>query len=328
MAPRRTAESNRRADIEEMLVKRGISFTFKTVPTAQIDQDKSLNNQARLGNPLNEKTVQQYVEALQDGDIFPPVLVQKAPRSEKLLIIDGNHRLAAHIAAGLNIDVYVLEAAKPQQLTLLAMTANTKHGLPNSPEERLQHALFMVDNGMNIQEAARQMNVPRVDLKRATTKRQAERRAAESGILATEWERLPSASRTRLLQVITDEGFVEAFGLVRDAAMDSTEVAALVSRMNESRSASKQRGVVRAVRLELADRIAEVQTQGKGKKGRQQSSPRQILARALGFIGALPSSTVFLQTEMPDDMRSEFTKRVDESITQLQEIREALVTAE
>ncbi len=327
---RRTADQNRRADIEEMLIKKGITFTYRPgVPTAKIDQDKSLNNQARLGNPLNEKTVQQYVEALNDGDVFPPVLAQKAPRSEKLIIIDGNHRLAAHIAAGYNIDVYVLEAKQPQQLTLLAMTANTKHGLPASPEDRLQHALFMCDNGMSVPEAARMMNVPRAELSRASKKREAERRAAECGIVVTEWERLPATSRTRLLAVSTDEGFIEAYQLVKDAALDANEVFALVTRMNESRSASKQKGVVRAVRLELEDRIAEVQVQGSSRAGKKQvSSPRQILARALGSVTALPSSTVFLQMEMPDEMRAEYIKRVDESLSQLQDIREALVTVE
>lgn len=312
-----------------MLIKKHISFMYRSgVPTSQIDQDRSLNNQARLGNPLNEKTVQQYVEALKDGDEFPPLLVQKADKGGKYVVVDGNHRLAAHIAAGFNVDFYDLEAKDPRQLTLLSMTANTKHGLPNSPEERLQHALFMCDNGMVIHEAARMMNVPRADLKRAVSKRQAERRAAENGILATEWERLPSASRTRLLQVKTDEGFIAAYGVVRDAALDSAEVASLVTRMNETASATRQRSIVKAVRLELADRITEVQVQGRGRKGRQPSSPRQRLAIALGSVQGLPSSTVYLQMDMPEDMRAEFTKRVDESITQLQDIREALVTAE
>jgi hypothetical protein len=325
---RRTADQNRRTDIEEMLIKKGITFTYKPgMDTDQIDQDKSLNNQARLGNPLNAKTVQQYIEALQDGDVFPPLLVHKS-RGARYLVVDGNHRLAAHIQAGFNVDAYILEAKNPQVITLLSMTANTKHGLPNSPEERLQHALFMCDNGMSIPEAARAMNVARVELSRAVKKREAERRAAENGILATEWETLPTASRTRLLQVYTDEGFVEAYQLVRDAGLDSAEVVALVSRMNETKSATRQKGVVRAVRLELAERIEQIQVQGRGKKGRQPSSPRQRFAIALGSVQGLPDPTVFLQLDMPEDMRADFCKRTDEAIEQLQQIREALAMAE
>ena len=65
----------RRADVEKWLDERGVRWRFDPeVPLSDIDVETSLRNQARLGEPVHQETVDTYKEAMKNGDPFPALL--------------------------------------------------------------------------------------------------------------------------------------------------------------------------------------------------------------------------------------------------------------
>lgn len=320
----RGSEKNRRDDIEKFLIGLGVSFTYKQdVSTKAFDAERSLRNQARLGEPLDITAVKRYTEALYAGDVFPPVLAQKG-KDDSLLILDGNHRLRAHSDAGLPIDVYICEAPT-QTLVLITFLANTKHGLPSKVEDRLHHALFLVDNGLTSTEAATRLNVPVADLRKAITKQNNARRADDAGIPRQQWEAIPAVIRSRLSNIATDEGLRAATNLVTVASLNSDEVYKLTTQMNQSRSGKRQAAIVAAMRSDLSDRVAEVAATGQtNRKGFRVSSPRSRLGSAIGLVSGLPPVSTFIADEFPDDVKADLATRVDAAIDRLVEIRNIL----
>src|SRR5450759_1235423 len=90
------------------------------------------------------------------------------------------------------------------QATVLAFRANARHGVPNTEDERLSHAVYLMDS--------------------------------EVGLLRNEWDSLLPAVRGRLLMIATDEGFRAAAMLAHRARLSSTEVQHLVSGVNGTKS--------------------------------------------------------------------------------------------
>lgn len=320
----RAGETNRRQDIEDMLIENQVTHTYREgISTRQFDQEKGLRNQARLGKPLNEIVVAQYKEAIENGDIFPPLLVER--QGDKYVALDGNHRLRAHAQAGEAVDVYICEGSR-QQLTLLTFLGNSKHGLPSSTEDRLHHALHVVDNGMSQSEASRLFSVPKRDLAKAIAKQNANRRADDAGIRRPDWECIPVSARARLNNVHTDEGFRAAVKLTREAGLGTEDVFKMVGRMNETKNASRQVQIVDALRLQYSEHIAAVRTQGAtnrpGKKAA--SSPRARLASVLGMLTALPPPEAYEALDIPEDTLKDLVGKVDNALASLQALRGSL----
>lgn len=320
---RTTRATNQRPDIEEYLTKRGVEWEFVSeLSPARFDKERSLKNQARLGAPLNAGTVKRYSDAVENGDRFPPVLAHED--RGKLLILDGNHRLAAHADAGVPLDAYVCQAS-PQTLMLLTYEANTKHGLPSSEEDRIHHALFLMDSGLSEKEAATRLSLQRSSLRKAKAQQDSNRRADDAGILRARWEAVPASSRNRLAMILTDEGFKAAVELTLDAALTSEEVSHIVSNLNEVRSGQRQADMVKKVRDGMAARIADVALSGgANRKGKRVSgSPSSRLAMALGQLGALPSPELF-RGDVPEQLREDTVKKLDEAAEQIAAIKKAL----
>jgi len=310
--------TNQRPDIEDFLVSRNITFEYVSgLSASRFDRERSLRNQARLGVPLNKEVVKRYAEAIEGGDRMPPVLAHE--ERDKLVILDGNHRLNASIEAGAPLDAYICSGSA-QMLMLLTFEANAKHGLPSSEEDRLHHALFLVDNGVSEREAATRLQVPRAALARASLQQRANRRADDAGILRTQWEALPVSTRNRLAGINTDEGFKAAVELARDARLTTEEVQAIVTSLNETRSGARQARMVESVRDGMKARIAESVLTGTGKRG---GSPQSRLAMAVGQMIGLPEPDRFA-AEVPEMQRPDLVKKLDEATERIAAIRKAL----
>ncbi len=74
--------------------------------------DRSLRDQARLGNPVDEETVERYAEAMRGGAEFPAVVGWRGSEA-KLILIDGNHRQVAAERSDYENAVYVVTGARP-----------------------------------------------------------------------------------------------------------------------------------------------------------------------------------------------------------------------
>ncbi len=317
--------SNRRDDIEKFLADHNVKWVFQeNVSTTRFNVEKSLKNQVRLGTPLKMDTVDRYTEDLFNGDRFPPLLVEKD--SDGLFLnLDGNHRLRAHMNANMAVDLYECEAPRAT-LVLISYLANLKHGLPSSEEDRLHHAMFLIDNGMTSSDAATKLGVPRNKLRAMQARVNAARRADDAGILRTDWDRIPDSARRRLADIHTDEGFKAAVSLVRDAALNSAEIARLVAGLNEVRSGVRQKKMVGSVRLEMAERIASISTGGGSNiKGHRNSSPRARLAMACGHVNALPDPAVYSNDLIPEQLRADTLASIESAREKLDQIWKVLM---
>src|SRR5438876_1057697 len=114
---------------ERWLDDRMVEKTFvPDVPISQVDHESGLRNQARLGKPLNEETVERYVEFMRNGVILPAgVYAPGRSNGGRLVAVDANHRTEAHIRLNRDtIHTYQI-AASPSTIVDLTFEANTRH---------------------------------------------------------------------------------------------------------------------------------------------------------------------------------------------------------
>jgi hypothetical protein len=313
----RNVDQRAEADMERL----GIKFDLlSNVPPGSFDRDRSLGNQARMGKPLNKGTVARYVEGLRNGDVFPPVAAQRLDNG-LFLILDGNHRLAAHTEVDRTLDVY--ECDGPDQvLVRYSFEANVKHGLPASEDDRLHHALYLVDNGMSIKEAAQRLQLVYSRLQAASLLVQAGRRADDAQIPRSVWDRVPKAMRAKVNAIRTDEGFAAAVQLIVDASLRADEISRLLTDLAEVRgSASRQILVVKRWRDDLTDQIGQAQA---GSSGRRHgiTSPRARLRLAITTVSSLGDVEAF--TDVPAVERASLAKDVTATIEALEAVRARL----
>jgi len=319
-------DKGRRPDIEaELTEKYHVKWSYLSqVPISGFDLDRSLHNQARF-EPIDEKTVDLYTEAVRRGDQFPAVLAYKASARGRYVIIDGNHRLSAHIRAESPIDVYEVErTTDPRTIALLTFALNTRHGRPTTEAERVQQALYLVDNGASIDHASAAVNIaPRV-LKKALARQQADARADEVGMPRNEWDSLGATVKARLLNIATDEGFGDAARLAFAAKMDANEVFDLVALLNATKSGTRQRAIVKHHRDMMQERI---QAGGGGvlaTADRRKMGPKQRIGMALSQALALPDDDNVIVQAYAAAERGDAAKRMLEASERLARIAKAL----
>lgn len=328
-AATRKKDKGRRSEIEaELRDTYGVQFTYHPdVPTSEFDIDRSLKNQARF-EPLDESVVATYQEAVERGDAFPAVIAYRPGRGRdpKLAAVDGNHRLVAHDRAGQPIDVYEVErGTNAKTIALMTFAFNTKHGLPTSEQERLSQALYLMDNGASMKEAAARLSVRMSDLQRAANRAKGDKRAADAGVDPREWESLQSASRTRLLGVSTDEGFAGAAHLSYAARLGTDEVQDLVALLNGAgRSATKQRQIIKSETERHADRIQEAAGGTYNPKGRKAMTHKGRVQMILGQFVAIPDDIETVASSFADAERGDTAKRLIQTSKKMRKLALAL----
>jgi len=93
--------------------------------------------QARVGG-VDERVAREYADALQNGDIFPPVTV--FDDSERLWMAGGYHRVQARRLLGvLDVEAIVRKGTFKDAL-LFSLFDNARHGLPRTDEDK-RHAV-------------------------------------------------------------------------------------------------------------------------------------------------------------------------------------------
>lgn len=307
------------AKIEQYLDGKGIKWTFKAkIEPAGFDEEKSLHNQVRFV-PVDDKRVDTYAEAMRHGDKFPPVIAHIV--RGKLVIADGNHRLQASIKAKKPLDVYDITGADPSLITQVGYEANTKHGWPTSEAERIQQALWLMDNGATIQTAAAALVVPQNALKKASQKKGTDQRFREAGIAPLVIEKLPESVKWRLAMVSTDEGFVALTDLVAKASLGVDMVFQMVTEINEHRSSAKQVAYVEAQREVYSE---EISASGGGVLVRKPMGPKARISMSMTTIMNLPEDTGVILTAYQGAEKDDAAKKMRATARRLNEIAKAL----
>lgn len=280
----RKRHAAQREETEQWLDSKGVQWVFvPDVSLDSIDKEKSLRNQARITQVLNEERLETYTEAMERGDVFPAAVAYLV--EGMYVLIDGNHRLQAAENAGKKLSLYVVDSDTDSR-TIITMTyeANAKHGLPNSVEDRQLHAVYLLRSGAASQEVvAAALNLSKGQVQKAWQKSKADERAHEMGILERQWVQLPVASRLRLGAIRTDEGFSAMADLAIRGGLSSAEIDQHVVAINRARSAKGQKDLVAEFTPLYRKRIQQ-SAGGMLKSGKGEVGPKRYYQMGVGQI--------------------------------------------
>lgn len=219
-------------ELEDWFDSHGISWHLEQVPLEQIDHLAGLANQARL-SPLDEHVVERYTADMEAGAVFPPIVVRRQRR--KLIPVGGNHRCAAARKADVgSLAAYVVEGLTDELVHLLAIEDNRRHGLPLSDNERLFHAVQLVNAGRTVVDAAAICGLPAHKLGRQMDARRGGERAVR--LDADGWAALSVSAKARLVSIRDDNAFTRVVRLAASGAIPAIELADVVSRINNGTS--------------------------------------------------------------------------------------------
>ena len=299
--------------IEDWLKNHGAVFEGARIPVASVDIRRSLQNQARF-QPLEESLVATYSEAMSEGTRFPPIVVLDDGKAGGYLVLDGNHRVAAAQVAGVDtLDAYILTGANERLTAVLTFDANTRHGLPTSPEERKQHAVYLVETaGISQKEAARMLNVGYADLGKSLAISRASRRMAALGI--ERWQNIAPSNRGRLGAIQSDVVFKAAADLAVLARLGTVAVSDFVTEINTTSTEADGLAAVEAERARQQDRIGA--TLG-GRTSLPKSAMR--LSRSLAYLEQINVED-FDKTMLDPALTQRFEQRLLDGIATYQAI--------
>jgi ParB-like chromosome segregation protein Spo0J len=295
--------SARRPDMEAWLDELGAKWAFEPdLPIARIDMASSLANQVRH-DPLNDEVVDRYAADMRRGNRFPPLLVEvdhlAAPSTP--VILGGNHRLAAALAAGLITHPAYLVVAPESTLMRIRFEDNARHGLPPTMTERIGHAVELMRTGLSQAEAAAAVGVPQPKLSIAVAVLEASDRADDLGVDG--FNRLSESVKYSLSQVTDPVVFsAVAEGTVK-AALPSHVVKSLVRTAN----AVEPTEALRIIGAELADHDDRA-TDRAGNVRRSSRTARARFDAALAEIRGLSAQEIF-DSCPSDDVRAVLAQR-------------------
>jgi ParB-like chromosome segregation protein Spo0J len=275
--------------MENRLTAQGVEWDYlAAIPLAQINVEAGLRNQARLSEPLRKGTVAQYARALLDGAVFPAVVLLNGPKGFEPA--DGNHRIAALIAAGRKeTDAYLVANADTYVRDRLIRTTNLVEGMRPSSEESLAQAIYLVETYKRpIKEVAWDCQLDDSVISRAIRVRETAQRLVAAGGRP---EALNKTQLERLAVVHNDMVLKAAADLAIRASLKETEVASLTSSIQAKRTEQDQLESVRAATADYKERI------GQTRSGRHPSSNqhRDTLLRSLATLQRLVSENPTLE---------------------------------
>lgn len=325
-ATKRAAEEARDYRIERLLRDNGFTAAQLNlnVHLGEIDEEASLKNQARVGQPISEATVQEYVTYIENGDEFPPMVVWEPRDGAKLRTVDGNHRFQAYKRASVDTaNMYIIKGGRPQDITRLSMIINKPHGLKLSENDKIHHALYLIHNGKTAEEAAADVGLKVYTVRAARKKAEADSRALGANVNMRRWEKVNASAKGRLNAIKTDEVFKKVVQLVLDAGLDTNEINAAVTELSNIGSFNDQLRYVEALREINAERIQAGGNPDAPMIGRQARSAKAVASMAISQVRVLPSPNAITE-RMTDDDKAAMLPKVQEGIERLTALRDAL----
>lgn len=310
--------SGKNETTEAWLNSHSLGYDFKPIQVSQIDTKSSLRNQARIGAPLNDDQVLMYASAMENGDLFPPIVVYMKPETKKYVVIDGNHRVAAYqMTNTAKVNAYVIDKPSNAQVLLLTFEANTKHGLPTSMDERLRQAVVLVEHGSSQTAAAQRLGIPIRRVENAIRGRKSDRRADMLGV-NRRWHDLRPSTRQMFSALRNDNVFKAFADLVIVTGMGGQDVQSYISRLNEQPTEQKALDVVQSI---YEQRKGEIRSTAGNRLG--------LNPRVLGFNAAIrkivnTQVSDFTKSQMGADLKTRLRLSSVQALNRLAEIIETL----
>lgn len=224
---------------EQWIKSWSVEYDYGFILIKKIDWEKSLHNQARMGQPLIPELVTRYIEAIKGGAEFPPVTVYLSSTGE-YVIIDGNHRVSAIKATGGDkVQAYIVNIADALLVEMMTRSANVQMGQPPSFTEAKEHAKIVVTKlGLNRDEAARRFGISRSVLDTALRVDEVD---AVLVSLNHDPEKLSLTSRDILNQIKDNYPVLQgAFNLAVDAKLTSAQIREMIQNIKSGHNEEDQ----------------------------------------------------------------------------------------
>lgn len=304
----------RQADVEAWLTSLGVDWRFDPdLRLAQVDVNAGLANQVRH-EPLHEEVVERYTAAMNDGALFPPII---ATDTDTPVPLGGNHRVAAANRARRVTHPAYLVTGTGAQLRRVRFEDNSRHGLPPSTAERVEHAAALMADGMTQRDAARIVGIPAPKLSIATNALKASQRAEAAGIDG--FARLPEPVRYEIGRLAHDAVFTAAAELALTTGMPVGTLRPIVAAVVEAEPSE----ALRLIGGELEDHRGRA-TQRGGNVRASSRTQRAQLETALATIMSL--SPIEVYDSCPnDDVRATVAERLIRAATPIRQIHELLL---
>lgn len=264
------------AKVEKWLAEFGVSYSeLMDLPISVIDEKKSRQNQARPVAVLPDH-VEEIARELRDGKPMPPVVGYKS--GSRVVLIDGNHRDAAHRKVGLpTIRAFVLHPDTSSE-TILEMSVAANVGGTEGVELswRIRQAVNLIAAGFDMSRACRRAGVSVKSVTDFRKMAQAEERARSLRIYG--FDGAGTMMKLKLAVLASDPVFLQASRVAIDTKMSFKEVEIFVRDLKACVDEASMIGVIGKVAEER--KMAE-----KARKVLGRKSP--IRDGRLGFITGL-----------------------------------------
>lgn len=218
------------------------NIKFSEVPEINLDlirRDENFN-MARQ-KKINTDTVAIYRTCLENGDVFPAIVLMA--EKEKYIILDGNHRIEAARQMRMISWLYsafILEGITESEAREFAYQANTEHGLPAAMEDRTAQAMYLVTkNGMTIMDAAKRTKAPYAIVKNRIRESEAKARLLKLNV----YQETKNISNTGILSlnaIVDDDVFSQATLIAAKEKMSTVDCENLSRKIREFPSTRDQ----------------------------------------------------------------------------------------
>lgn len=314
----------RSTEVEEWLDQHHVEWSFDPeVPVERIDVKRSLQNQARVGEPLIGEVVDRYAAAMTNGSTFPALVAYRPSKRARLVLIGGNHRLAAATKAGHeSVPVYVCGPVEPEAVAALTYEDNARHGMPPSTAERVRQAVHLIGLGWTAKAAAAAVSVSEAQVSQARKATEGSQRARDLGV--TGFDLIASqATQVELARIPSDPVFAEAVRAVAALGLSVADTQALAKALKRQRSEAAQ---LKTIGDLLEERRAEAQRRAGGNAGQRTRTARSahgtVRSAVVDILDVSPAQVADLLRDPTE--RKHLRARIAAAMVRLNEIREAL----
>lgn len=289
---------------EIWLKENGVDWEYlEAVPIVSIDVEASKRNQAR-NEPLDDKLVETYATAMKHGREFPALVAWR--KNGKWVLIGGNHRLNAAIAAGREVfDLYQVNTQDPPTIRLLTWTHNTFCGQRASSKEDLEHAYaYWKAEGGAKNATARKFGVGESALVNLIAEREARARCVKRGFDVT---RIPGTHIQAIGSIKNDNALDEVVNTVVKASPtpNQEQLRVLINAANKARTEAEAIKAIDSARDILGLKFGVAAPLGSGRKNPGGGRKGQF-KRALGLIDSIVR-TDGLSIFQPDELQEVLT---------------------
>lgn len=221
----------------------GLDWAVADVSLSEIDWRESANNCARLSEPLLHEVIADYHASMTRGDVFPMVVVEQSESG--YIILGGNQRTNAvkqFDDDSLCVKAYVVEPLTSSNRELIIRSLNSRHGAGATKQERIQHAVYLVqEKGVSIHTAARAMCVHETSIALYIKANETRAEIARKGVDCSKFTTSHLVALARVTNDARKMQIAKAAELTRPTA---DQLAAVASAVESSRSDAAAQKVI------------------------------------------------------------------------------------